>query len=290
MRKNSEKQDKKNANHHPESYEEDRPNQGIRESHMDFITGLAAQISLVVVFVICLALAFHYFGRDRYTPALWFGVAAWLSIGLGVAFHVQQYIFKLSRPPSNEASGQQAEVPSAELKMANPQQYDSPQVKDQRTTTVTSNDNQISDFRVAKSTGDKIEIEASYFYNGALGSEGVMILAMPLKSNGTSPPGSTSQSGGEVPVVGKKAMVRFELRHTPDSPNKGVRSSKIRLSMEHIPGGEFYFREFPYIKTWKAPTPTKTSRQKSFKTSRKFRAICREAFPMRTIDPCRVRS
>lgn len=112
-----------------------------------------------------------------------------------------------------------------------------------------TDDNWIGDFRVVELTDHSIEIEVSYFYNGAAGSDNIYIFGDLVDGDGRRL--SSGQTGGEIHITGKNAMLRVII----DAPSEqnyphGVQIAKVAFKMMHFGVGGFYFKEFPYAKMW----------------------------------------
>jgi hypothetical protein len=105
--------------------------------------------------------------------------------------------------------------------------------------------------QVLAAVDNSMEIEISYFYNGALGNDGVIVSATPLKSDGSKL--NAGQHGGLLLIVGRKAMVRLELTYFPkkETSPHGIQSTSIALSIGLAGSVGVYFKEFTCDKMWK---------------------------------------
>jgi hypothetical protein len=112
--------------------------------------------------------------------------------------------------------------------------------------------NSFSDFRVISEEPSELEFEVWYFYDGALGNEGIYLSAS-LETNGVRITGSGSNEE-DVSVVGHKALAKMAVRCKPAESQPPINSTHIVLSMARYETTAFdsvFYRQFiPYEKTW----------------------------------------
>lgn len=107
--------------------------------------------------------------------------------------------------------------------------------------------NSFSDFRVISEEPSRLEFEVWYFYDGALGNDGIEMRAS-LENNGMAVGGVAVYE--DVSVVNHKALAKIVLPCKPKEGETSAKSTHIVLAMENS-GGEVFYRQFiPYEKVW----------------------------------------
>lgn len=112
-------------------------------------------------------------------------------------------------------------------------------------------ENRFSNFRVTASGDNFVDIDVTYFYNGAAGKDDIELFIGPIGKDGRA-------GGGQLeplPIVGHEATWRTGYSISPD-PGKEVKTYQIELCMEYQ-SKPFYCRRFPLVKTWTYNPPSK---------------------------------
>ncbi len=111
--------------------------------------------------------------------------------------------------------------------------------------------NSLSGFRVLGEGPSKLQFEFWYFYDGAVGHEGISMYAS-LENNGVAVR-EVGRTYEDVSVIAHKALARMTLTCKPSEGEISIKSTHIAVTMESDEKGAVFYRQLiPYEKIWNA--------------------------------------
>jgi hypothetical protein len=100
---------KKEAKQHPEKDAQHRAKDKPRRRKTNHMTAVLSLVFVGGLFIVAFAFAFHYWQQGSYSPALWWGLAAFIFFAIGVACAMQFYVVG---PLEADKMGQHEETPN----------------------------------------------------------------------------------------------------------------------------------------------------------------------------------
>jgi hypothetical protein len=195
--------------------------------------GVSYQFVAVILIGLAISALGYFMNSKDYKGIIWSSFALYVAIGLMIALYALQHYRSILNPSPEVLSEQRNK----------------------------SSENRLTDFRVIKDSKERLELEATYYYGGSLGTleaEPVSVVAVPLRNDGT----PVNMRAATAPVVSIRHRTIAELRLDSagrilnlDPPMTDDETTAIKICLTHPTKGDFYCQTFPYKKVWHGDSP-----------------------------------
>jgi hypothetical protein len=114
----------------------------------------------------------------------------------------------------------------------------------------------IGEFRIAYQTGTHLHLEVWYYYDGALGGEGIECEAEPIDKSGRRVELTQSYESGIISVIGHRALAEMSCAAAHSMPpDQDFTSTHLKFTMRNAQGVVFYEKTVPHVKVWRKDSP-----------------------------------